>query len=107
MDREKILEKLQDSARELSAHEDWFKSAGQSKLSEYACVQRLINFKVQKIVSENSKEELENSFEELYIFLFNQMEYYRDNRIDALAELYGTAIDGLRKAQNIVCDYLL
>lgn len=107
MDREKILEKLRDSARELSALEGWLQNAGQSKLAEYVCVQRLINFKVQSFVSEHSEDEIEGCFDELRIDLFTRMECYRDRRIDTLAELYGAAIDGVVKAQNIVYGYLL
>ena len=106
MERNEVLEKLQDNARDISSLEEWFKSCGEQRLSEYACVWRLINFKVQDIVRSAALNEAKNLLNELRVYLCNRMEYYRDNRITALSELYGAAIDGLVKAESLLQDYL-
>lgn len=107
MERNEVLEKLQNNAREISSLEEWFGSCGEKRLSEYACVWRLINFKVQEIVRSAALNEVENLLNELRVFLCNRMEYYRDNRITVLSELYGAAIDGLVNAECLLQDYLL
>lgn len=106
MERNEILEKLQDNAREISSLEEWFKSNGESRLAEYASVWRLINFKVQEIVRSSALNEVKELVNELRVYLCTRMEFYRDNRIIGLCELYGAAVDGLVKAENLLQGYL-
>lgn len=106
MEKNKVLELLQDKAREISDLEKWFNGNGKSRLAEYACVWRLINFKVQEIITATPQNKLENALSELHADIYTQMEYYRENRITALSELYGAAIDGFVKARNLLSDYL-
>lgn len=106
MEKEEVLELLQDKAREISSLESWFKTNGENRLAEYACVWRLINFKVQELIKETPPNELGNALAELHADLFSQMEYYREKKITVLSGLYGAAIDGIIKARNLISAYL-
>ena len=106
MEKDEILELLQDKAREISSLESWFQTNGENRLAEYACVWRLMNFKVQGLIKEMPANELENALTGLHSDLFSQMEYYREKKITVLSGLYGAAIDGLIKARNVISAYL-
>lgn len=106
MEKTEVLEKLQDSAREIASLESWFRGFGVNRLAEYATVWRLVNFKVQEIVKSTSKEKVKKELDVFHYDLTMKMEYYRDERITALSELYGAAIDGLGKAEAVITDYL-
>ena len=106
MEKYEVLEKLQDAAREIANLEKWLQSNGENRLAEYACVWRLINFKVQKLIDTMPQTELENALTDLQLDLFSQAEYYREHKITALQELYGAAMDGFIKTRNLISAYL-
>lgn len=106
MEKNEVLELLQDKAREIANLEKWFKGNGETRLAEYACVWRLINFKVQEIITATPQKELDKAFYSLYADLQASIENARNNQITALCELYGAAMDYLSKLRGLISDYL-
>lgn len=106
MNKAEAIEKLQDSAREIALLVKWFQKFGQNRLAEYATVWHLVNFKVQEIIGATSIEKVDSALYGFRYDLTMQMEYYRDNRIEHLADFYGSALDGFDKATEVISDYL-
>ncbi len=106
MTKEQVLENLQSNARELSKLEYWFKTQGQSELSQYVCVKRLVNFKVQDIIESTLPEGIDVELSNLSLSLYSNMIKYRDEGIYTLADLYAAAYDSLPSIRHIIQNYL-
>lgn len=106
MEQSEVLEKLQDNAREMADLEKWLQGNGEKRLAEYACVWRLVNFKVQEIIRSMPEEELDKAFYALHADLVSGMERARENQVTALQEYYGAAMDGFVKSRNLISAYL-
>lgn len=107
MEKDEVLDLLQNKAREIADLEKWFRHSGEKRLAEYACVWRLVNFKIQDIISSTPQSEVGNALMLFRIDLCTQMEYFRDNGITSFAELYGAALDGFLKTRDLIAHYLL
>jgi hypothetical protein len=106
MEKKEVLELLQDKARELAELEKWLNSNGEKRLAEYACVWRLVNFKIQDIIAATAQNKLDEAFCALHADLCAGMENARDNQITALHELYGAALDCFSKLRGLISFYL-
>lgn len=107
MTKEKVLELLQSQAREFSEKEELLKSNHQERLSEYVCIWRLVNFKVQDLISTTLSSDAKKVLSDFECDLCNQVEYFRYEKIDCLFELYCVALDGFYKVRKLLSDYLL
>ncbi len=106
MEKNEVLELLQNKAREDANREKWFQCNGEKRLAEYICIWRLVNFKVQDIISNTPQGEVGNTLMLLRVDLCSQMEHFRDNGLTSLAELYGAAMDCLFRVQDLIAHYL-
>ena len=102
MEKNEILEKLQDLARQNANLESWLQGNNQKRLAEYLSVTRLINFKVQEIVRTTSAQDLDTALYGLSADLLSGMDFALKNQLTSLHELYGVALDSLNKLISIV-----
>lgn len=106
MEKSEVLELLQFKARKMSDLEKWFIGNNEKRLAEFACVWRLINFKVQDIISATPKNDLDKALTLLQADLYSSMESARESQIMTISELYGSALNYLSKLRTQLLGYL-
>lgn len=101
MEKEKLLEVLQDKARELSALEVWLQGNNQKRLAEFVSVRRLVNFKVQKLVESVPQDNVKRALYCLDADLLSSLEYSLERQLTTLQDLYGVALDYLHNLRGL------
>lgn len=105
--KEYVLKILYAKAREWSEREKTMLSAGQSELSQFFAVRRLVDFAVQDVINKSRvKSELDLNLEKLSTDLHNDMVFYRDNRISHIADLQAVAYVAFCEIKSIIKHYL-
>lgn len=106
MEKEQVLELLQEKARQLVDLEKWLQDNNEKRLAEFVIVQRLVNFKIQDIIDNKPKSEVKMSMYCLHGDLLAGVERARKYQSTTLIDLYSAALDYYHTTYGLLGAYL-
>ena len=105
MEKEEVLEKLQESARELANKVEQFSYDKVNRLSEFVAIRRAVNFSIQDIIWKCSKSDISEKLTMLHYKIFDEMASNQQLGLISLAELSAVALSALYDYDALIRDY--